>query len=66
VTGEWRKLHDEELQAVLRFIRSWRQRWAGHVAGMGEMKNAYKILDGNPEDRRRLGRQGADGRITSK
>jgi len=42
VTGEWRKLHNEELNdlysslSIVRVIKSGRMRWAGHVAGMGE------------------------------
>jgi hypothetical protein len=31
-------------------IKSRRRRWAGHVARMGEKRNAYRILVGNPED----------------
>jgi len=40
VTGEWRKLHNEELndlylsQSIVRVIKSRRMKWAGHVAGM--------------------------------
>ncbi|KAJ4428564.1 hypothetical protein ANN_24608 [Periplaneta americana] len=47
VTGEWRKLHNTELHAlysspvIIRNIKSRRLRWAGHVARMGESKNAY-------------------------
>jgi hypothetical protein len=37
-------------------IKSRRMRWAGHVARMGEMRNAYRILVGNPEGKRTLGR----------
>jgi hypothetical protein len=37
-------------------IKSRRMRWAGHVARMGEKRNAYRILVGNPEGRRSLGR----------
>jgi hypothetical protein len=46
VTGEWRKLHNEELRdlysspSIIRIIKSRTMRWAGHVARMGEMKNA--------------------------
>jgi hypothetical protein len=62
VTGEWRKLHNEELHIsysssnIIRTIKSRRMRWAGHVARMGEKRNAYRILVGKPEGRRSLGR----------
>jgi hypothetical protein len=62
VTGEWRKLHNEELRAlysspsIIRIIKSRRMRWAGHVAQMGEKRNAYRLLVGKPEGRRPLGR----------
>jgi hypothetical protein len=38
-------------------IKSRRMRWAGHVAPMGEKRNAYRILVGKPEGSRPLGRQ---------
>jgi hypothetical protein len=47
VTGEWRKLHNEELRdlysspSIIRIIKSRRIRWAGHVARIGEKRNAY-------------------------
>ncbi|KAJ4429390.1 hypothetical protein ANN_21547 [Periplaneta americana] len=50
VTGEWRKLHNTELHAlysspdIIRNIKSRRLRWAGHVARMGESRNAYRVL----------------------
>jgi hypothetical protein len=62
VTGEWRKLHNEELHdlysslSIIRIIKARRMRWAGHVARMGEMRNAYRLLVGKPERRRPLGR----------
>jgi hypothetical protein len=60
VTGDWRKLHNEELHNLYsspnRMIKSRRMRWAGHVARMGEKKNAYRILVGKPEGKRQLGR----------
>jgi hypothetical protein len=46
VTGDWRKLHNEELHNlysspnIIRMIKSRRMRWAKHVARMGEMRNA--------------------------
>jgi hypothetical protein len=63
VTGEWRKLHNEELRdlyslpSIIRIIKAWRMRWAGHVARMGEKRNAYRLLVGKPEGRRPLGRE---------
>jgi hypothetical protein len=39
-----------------RMIKSRRMRWAGHVARMGETRNAYRILVGKPEGKRILGR----------
>jgi hypothetical protein len=64
VTGEWRKLHSEELHIlysspdIIRQIKSRRMRWAGHVARMGEEKNVYRVLMGKPEGKRPLGRPG--------
>jgi hypothetical protein len=62
VTGEWRRLHNKELYAlysspnIIRMIKSRRLRWAGHVARMGERRDAYRALVGKPEGRRPLGR----------
>jgi hypothetical protein len=62
VTGCWRKLHNEELHnlysssSIIRMIKSRRMRLAGHVAQMGEKRNAYRILGGKPEGKRSLGR----------
>jgi hypothetical protein len=56
VTGDWRKLHNEELRNlysspnIIRMIKSRRIRWAGHLARMGETRNAYRILVGKPEE----------------
>jgi hypothetical protein len=61
VTGDWRKLHNEELDNlysspnIVRMM-SRRMRWAGHVARMGETSNAYRILVAKPEGKRPLGR----------
>jgi hypothetical protein len=58
VTGDWRKLHNEELRglysspSIIRVIKARRMRWAGHVARMGVVKDAYNILVGRPEGRR--------------
>jgi hypothetical protein len=52
VTGEWRKLHNEELRdlysspSIIRIIRSRRMRWSGHVARMGKERNAYRFIGG--------------------
>jgi hypothetical protein len=60
VTGEWRKLHKKELHdlyslpTIIRIIKSRRMRWAGHVARMGEKRNAYRLLVGKPEGKRPL------------
>jgi hypothetical protein len=60
VTGDWRKLHNEELHNlysspnIIRIIKSRRMKWAGHVARMGETWNAYGILVGKPEGKRPL------------
>jgi hypothetical protein len=62
VTGDWRKLHNEELQNlyssrnIIIMIKSRRMRWAGHVARLGETRNAYGILVGKPEGKKPLGR----------
>jgi hypothetical protein len=62
VTAGWRKMHNEELHdlysspIIVRVINANRMRWAGHVARMGEVRGAYKILVGRPEGRRPLER----------
>jgi hypothetical protein len=62
VIGGWRKLHNEELHnlcsslIIIRIIKSRRIRLAGHVARMRVKRNAYRILVGNPEGKRPLGR----------
>ena len=62
VTGECRKLHNEELSVlyslpnIVRVVKSRRMRWAGHVACMGEGRGVYRVLLGKPEGKRPLGR----------
>ena len=62
VTGEWRKLHNEELNDlyslpnIVRVVKSRRMRWAGHVAHMGEDTGMHRVLVGKPEGKRPLGR----------
>ena len=62
VTGEWRKLHNEELNDlysspnIVRVIKSRRLRWAGHVARMEEGRGVHKVLVGKPEGKSPLGR----------
>jgi hypothetical protein len=38
-------------QNIIRVIKSRRMRWAGHVTHMGEIRNAYNILVGKPEEK---------------
>jgi hypothetical protein len=62
VAGEWRRLHNGELHNlysspdIIRHVKSRRMRWAGHVARMGVVRNAYRVLVGKPAGKRRLGR----------
>ena len=62
VTGEWRRLHNEELNdlysspSIVRVMKSRRMRWAGHVASMGEERGVHKVLVGKPKGKRSLGR----------
>jgi len=61
-TGEWRRLHNEELNDlysspnIVRVIKSRRMRWAGHVVRMDEERGVYRVLVGKPEGKRPLGR----------
>jgi hypothetical protein len=61
-TGEWRRLHNEELNDlysspnIIWVIKSGRMRWERHVTRMGEKRGGYRILVGRPEGRQPLGR----------
>jgi hypothetical protein len=54
VTGEWRKLHNEELHdlycspSIIRIMKLRWMRWPEHVARMGEKNNVYRLLVGKP------------------
>jgi len=60
VTGEWRNIHNEELNDlysspnIVQVIESRRMRWAGHVARMGEGRGVYRVLVGKPEGKKPL------------
>jgi hypothetical protein len=62
VTGEWRRLHNEELNDlysspnIVQVIKWRRMRWAGHVVRMGEERGVYRVLVGKLEGKRPLGR----------
>jgi hypothetical protein len=62
VTGEWSKLHSEELSdlyslpKIVRVVKSRRMRWAGHVARMAEGRDVHRVLVGKPEGKRPLER----------
>ena len=61
MTGEWKKLRNEELNDlysspnIFRVIKSRRMRWAGHVARMEERRGVYRVLVGKPAGKRQLG-----------
>jgi hypothetical protein len=69
VTGEWRKLHYEELNDlyslpnIVRVVKSRRMRWAGHVARMGEERGCTGCWWGNLKERGRWEDPDVDGRI---
>ena len=62
VTGEWRKLHNGELNVlflspnIVRMMKSRRMIWAGHVARMGEGRGMFRVLVEKPWGKRPLGR----------
>ena len=62
VTGEWKKVHNEELNDlhsplnIVQLVKLRRMRWAGHVGRMGEDRGVHRVLVGKPEGKRPLGR----------
>ena len=62
VTGDWRRMHNEELNDlysspnIVRVIKLRRMKWAGHVARMGEERGVCRVLVGKPEGKRPLER----------
>jgi hypothetical protein len=62
VMGGWRKPHAEQLHnlysssSIIRMIKLRRMRWVGHVAQMGEERNAFRLLVGKSEGKRPLRR----------
>jgi hypothetical protein len=62
VTGGWRKLKNEELHnlysspSIIKMMKLKMMRKVGYVTRVGEKRNAYRILVGNPEGKRQLGR----------
>jgi hypothetical protein len=62
VTGEWRKLHYEELNdlyslpSIVQVVKSRGMRWVGHVVRMGEERGVHRVLMGKPNGKRPLER----------
>jgi hypothetical protein len=69
VIGEWRKLHNKELNDlysspnIIRVIKSRRMRWAQHVARVGEKRGAYRFWWGSLKERDHMEHPGVDGWI---
>jgi len=68
VIGEWRRLHNEELNDlyspnIVRVIKSRRMRWVGYVARMEEGRGVYRVLVGKLKERDHLGDPGVIGGI---
>jgi hypothetical protein len=62
ITGAWGRLHNKELYAlysspnIIQVIKSRRLRWTRHITRMGEKRGAYRLLVGQSEGKRLLGR----------
>jgi hypothetical protein len=69
VTGEWRRMHNEELNVlysspnIVRVIKWRRMRWAGHVTRMGDERGMYRVLVGKLEEKDIWEDLGVDGWI---
>jgi hypothetical protein len=67
VTGEWRRLHNEEINDlyfspnIMWVIKSRRMRCTGYVARMGEERGVYRVLVGKPKGKNHWGDLGVDG-----
>ena len=68
VTGDWRKLHNEELNDlysspnIFRVIKSRKMRWAGHVVRLGENRSVHRVLVKKPEGKNYLEDPDVDGK----
>jgi hypothetical protein len=62
MTGGWRELHNEELHnlysspSIIRMIKSRKMRWAGHLARMGEKRNALYDIGGKSRRKETTGK----------
>jgi hypothetical protein len=69
VTGEWRRLHNKELNAlysppnIFRVIKLRRMAWAGHMSHVWEGRGTYRVLVGKPKGKDQCKDLGGDGRI---
>ena len=69
VTGEWRKLHNEELNDlyftpdIIRIMKSRIMRWTEHVARVGDRRVAYRVLFGKPVGKKHFEDLGVNRRI---